>query len=102
MPGELAAAVHGHHGGAVEGALVVFGAFAGRVDGGVFEQQYCAGRLAGEDFFVDFALEVPAARVVDEVRGETQLCELKSHGIQLRPRRELSGYVPDLSSAVAG
>ncbi len=61
MPGQLAAAVHRNHRGAVEGALVVLGEFAGGVDGGVFEQQYCAGGLAGDDFFVDFALEVPAA-----------------------------------------
>ena len=34
-----------------------------------------------------FALDVPAARVINEVRGKTQLFELKSHGIKLRPRR---------------
>ena len=66
---------------------MVFGALAGGVDGGVFEQQYGAGRGAREDLFVQFALDVPAARVIDEVRGETQLFELKSHGIKLRPRR---------------
>jgi len=74
---------------------------AGGVDRGVFEQQYGAGRGAREDFFMQFALDVPAARVIDEVRGETQLFELKSHGIKLRPRRTHLPFVC-LSSHACG
>ncbi len=86
VPGELAAAVHGHHRGAVKRAFVVLGAFARGVDGGVFKQQDRAGCGPGEDPLVEFALDVPAAGIFDEFRGETQPGELKSHGIQLRPR----------------
>jgi hypothetical protein len=75
VPGQLAAAVHRDHGSAVKGPFVVLGAFAGRVDRGVFEQQDRAGRLAGDDVVMEFALDVPTAGVVDEVRGETQLFE---------------------------
>ncbi|MNU03312.1 hypothetical protein D3C72_2472890 [compost metagenome] len=35
---------------------------------------------------MDFALEVPGVAVIDEIRGKTELCELKSHAFQLRPR----------------
>ena len=73
VPGEFAAAVHGDDGGSVKGPFVVFGAFTGRIDGGMFEQQYGAGRGSGEDFLVKFALDFPAARVFDEFRGKTQL-----------------------------
>ncbi len=101
VPGQLAAAVHGHDGRSVKRPFVVFGELAGGIDGGMFEEQYCAGRLAGDDFVVEFALDVPAARVINEVRGETHLCELKSHGIKLRPRRTQHPFVC-LSSHACG
>ena len=55
------------------------------------------GALPATTLLVDFALEVPAARVINEVRGETQLCELKSHGIKLRPRAARGPDSVDLS-----
>ena len=73
VPGQFAAAVHGHDGGAVEGPFVVLREFAGRIDGGVLEEQDGAVLLARNNFVVDFALQVPALHVINEIRGKTQL-----------------------------
>ncbi|BCW62723.1 hypothetical protein StoSoilB22_16960 [Arthrobacter sp. StoSoilB22] len=52
---------------------MVLGEFAGRVDGGVLKDQDGAVLLARNNFVVDFALQVPALHVINEIRGKTQL-----------------------------
>jgi hypothetical protein len=38
----------------------------------MLEEEDCAGGLAGQDIFMDFALDVPGVAVIDEIRGKTE------------------------------
>lgn len=72
VPGKFAAAVHGDNRRAVKRPLVVLGQLAGRVYGGVLQEQDCAGRNSGDNLVMEFALGIPAFHVINEVWGKTQ------------------------------
>lgn len=73
MPGDLSAAVHVDHRGAVGRALSIFGALAGGVDRLVFEEQQGVWAGSRNDFGVHFALEVPGFQVWPKLGANTEI-----------------------------
>lgn len=86
VPGDLAATVDVHDGGAVQRTLLGRGTAARGVDGRVFEKQTGVGDLVGETGGVHTALLVPGLLVVDRVRSETQADEPQLIHGQCLPR----------------
>src|SRR5699024_10912570 len=72
VPGDLSAPVDVDDVGAVVRPLVVLGAFAGRVDRGMLEQQDRGAALSCEHFFVVSLLQIPGLLVVREDRSEPE------------------------------
>ena len=87
MPSDLAAAVHGDNGSSIDGQVLRFGAFASRVDGGMFKQEDFWSVRSGSHFIVDPALQVPSLLVINVVRGKAQPLEGDGHAPYATRRR---------------
>ena len=70
VPGDLPAAVHVHHRGAVHRPVPRLGALAGGVDAGVLQQQHRVALLAGHHRLVQPALLVPGGLVVEQAGAD--------------------------------